>query len=40
VWRQFNFAPLSTTKIRVFVTGTKDGIWSRIAEVEAYAIPN
>jgi hypothetical protein len=40
VWRQFKFVPLSTTKIRVFVTGTADGVWSRIAEVEAYAIPN
>jgi hypothetical protein len=40
VWRQFKFAPLSTTKIRVFISGTADGVWSRIAEVEAYAIPN
>jgi hypothetical protein len=37
VWRQFTFAPLATTKIRVFVTATADGAWSRIAEVEAYA---
>jgi hypothetical protein len=36
VWRQFTFAPLSTTKIRVYVTATGDNVWSRIAEVEAY----
>jgi hypothetical protein len=36
VWRQFAFAPISTSKIRVLVTGTADGVWTRIAEVEAY----
>ena len=36
VWRQFMFAPLASSKIRVFVTATADGAWSRIAEVEAY----
>jgi hypothetical protein len=35
VWRQFVFAPITTTRIRVFVTGTPD-IWSRIPEVEAW----
>jgi hypothetical protein len=40
VWRQFQFAPLTTTKIRVLVSASADGLWSRIAEVEAYAIPN
>jgi hypothetical protein len=39
VWRQFKFTPLSTAKIRVLVTGSPDGVWSRIAEVEAYAGP-
>ncbi len=37
VWRQFTFAALSTSKIRVLVTGTADGVWSRITEIEAYA---
>src|SRR5262249_25662668 len=37
VWRQFMFAPLASSKIRVFVTATADGAWSRIAEVEVYA---
>jgi hypothetical protein len=35
VWRQVVFAPLTTTKIRVSITGAADG-WSRITEVEAY----
>jgi hypothetical protein len=38
VWRQFTFAPLSTTKIRVYVTATGDNVWSRITEVEAYVL--
>ena len=37
VWRQISFAPIQTSKIRVLVTGTADGVWSRIVEVEAYA---
>jgi hypothetical protein len=37
VWRKFTFAALSTSKIRVWVTATADGTWSRINEVEAYA---
>jgi hypothetical protein len=36
VWRKFTFAPLATSKIRVFVTATADSVWSRINEVEAY----
>ena len=35
VWRQITFAPLTTTKIRVWVTGALGG-YSRITEVEAY----
>jgi hypothetical protein len=34
VWRQFTFSPITTTKIRVYVTNTYDGT-SRILEVEA-----
>jgi hypothetical protein len=37
VWRQFLFAPLSTSKIRVYVTLADT--WSRITEVEAYTVP-
>ncbi|MCA1643057.1 MAG: DUF4214 domain-containing protein [Acidobacteria bacterium] len=35
VWRKFTFAPVSTTAIKVTVTGAADGV-ARIAEVEAY----
>ncbi|WP_458233125.1 PKD domain-containing protein, partial [Roseateles sp. P5_E8] len=35
VWRQFAFAPISTTRIRVLVTGAI-GNFSRIVEVEAW----
>ena len=35
VWRQFTFAPITTSHIRIVVSRTVDG-WSRIAEVEAY----
>jgi subtilisin family serine protease len=35
VWWQVSFAALTTTKIRVYVTGTLDA-WSRITDVEAY----
>jgi hypothetical protein len=35
VWRQITFAPLTTTKIRIYVTGALS-TWSRITEVEAY----
>lgn len=36
VWRQFTFAALSTSKIRVWVIGALNG-YSRITEVEAYS---
>lgn len=36
VWRQFTFSPISTTRIRVLVTGSLNA-YSRIAEVEAYS---
>lgn len=38
VWRQFTFAPLTTTKIRIWIT---DALFyaSRLAEVEAYSVP-
>jgi hypothetical protein len=36
VWRQFTFAPVATSHIRVWVTGAL-GNHSRITEVEAYA---
>ena len=35
VWRKFTFTPISTTKIRVFVTNALAG-YSRIAEIEAW----
>jgi hypothetical protein len=35
VWRQFVFAPITTTRIRVLVTFAA-GSWSRITEVEAW----
>ena len=35
VWRQLTFAPITTTAIRVFITGSIDG-WSRLTEIEAY----
>ena len=34
VWRKVTFGALTTTKIRVWVTGAQD-MWARIAEVEA-----
>ena len=36
IWRQFTFAPVTTTKIRVLV-GNALGSYSRITEVEAYS---
>jgi len=36
VWRQIKFAPVSTPRIRVIVTGAVDD-WSRIIEIEAYS---
>ena len=36
VWRQVTFAPITTTKIRIWVTNGLN-TWSRITEVEAYS---
>ena len=36
VWRQFNFAPLTTSRIRVFITRALASK-SRLVEIEAYA---
>jgi subtilisin family serine protease len=35
VWRKFTFAPVTTTSIRIVITGTMDG-WARITELEVY----
>jgi hypothetical protein len=35
VWRKVTFTPLTTTKIRVWITGTQD-VWSRITELEVW----
>jgi len=35
VWKKITFAPLTTTKIRIYITATSDG-WSRLVEVEAW----
>ena len=35
VWKKITFAPLTTTKIRVYITATSDA-WSRLVEVEAW----
>jgi hypothetical protein len=37
VWRQFSFAPLTTERIRIWVTGALGG-YSRITEVEAFSV--
>ncbi len=37
VWRKFTFTPVSTTKIRVHVTGALNG-FSRVVELEAWGI--
>jgi prepilin-type N-terminal cleavage/methylation domain-containing protein len=39
VWTQFSFSPISTTKVRVYVTKTVDG-YTRIWEMEAYTTQN
>ena len=36
VWRQVLFAPVTTTKIRIYVTNALLN-WTRIVEVEAFA---
>ncbi|WP_342451142.1 discoidin domain-containing protein [Piscinibacter koreensis] len=38
VWRRFTFQAITTNSIRVVVTGALAG-YSRIAEIEAYAVP-
>lgn len=38
VWRKFNFTPVTTTKIRVFITGALNG-YARSVEVEAWGVP-
>jgi hypothetical protein len=35
VWRQVTFSPVTTSKVRVLITGALAG-WSRIAEIEAW----
>ena len=37
-WRQFQFAPVTTTKIRVVITNSRNN-WSRLVEVEAWGCP-
>jgi hypothetical protein len=37
-WRQFTFAPITTTKIRVMVNNARNN-YSRIVELEAYGCP-
>jgi hypothetical protein len=37
VWRSVTFSPVTTTKIRVVITGSPDG-FSRLTEVEAYTV--
>jgi hypothetical protein len=36
VKRTLSFAPYTTDRIRIYVTGSQDGVWSRITEVEAW----
>ncbi|MCC7010516.1 MAG: hypothetical protein IT184_17035 [Acidobacteria bacterium] len=38
VWWQTRFAPVTTTRIRLFITGTQSR-WSRVMEIEAYGMP-
>ncbi len=37
VWRRFVFAPVTTTRIRVYITGALNG-FSRVMEVEAWGV--
>ncbi|HEX6718014.1 MAG TPA: RHS repeat-associated core domain-containing protein [Pyrinomonadaceae bacterium] len=39
VWRKFTFAPLSTNKIRVYVTAVAGDNRSQLVEIEAYTTP-
>jgi hypothetical protein len=36
VWRAVTFAPITTSRIRVVVTRSAAGLWSRVTEIEAY----
>ena len=38
VWRRFTFAPVTTSRIRVHITGALNG-YSRVVEVEAWGVP-
>src|SRR5215208_5135310 len=40
VWRQFSFAPVTTSKIRVVVNAGVDNVYSRVVEVEAWEAPS
>src|SRR5204863_1665649 len=40
VWRKFTFAPLTTSKIRVYITNVAGDNHSQIVEVEAYGPVN
>ncbi|MDQ2917956.1 MAG: Ig-like domain repeat protein [Pseudomonadota bacterium] len=37
VKRTVSFSPYTTDRIRIYITGTQDGLWSRITEVEAWS---
>ena len=37
VWRKFTFTPVTTTKIRVHITGALNG-FSRMVELEAWGV--
>src|SRR5437868_3874925 len=39
VWKQITFSPLTTTKIRIWITGSSDS-YSRMTEVEAWGTPS
>ena len=39
VWNQFIFSPVTTDKIRVYITGTTN-TWSRVTEIEALTPPS
>jgi RHS repeat-associated protein len=38
VWKQITFSPITTSKIRIWITGSSDG-YSRMTEVEAWGVP-
>ena len=37
VWRKVTFTPVTTSRIRVLITQGADGLWTRVAEIEAYS---